>query len=424
MVAAGKSGSIVGVSNLGKSALLRKLCEDEASTPGTWVYVDCNQMCEHTARAFFSVTGQALVDCLMPRLAESELGSQVQHWSTQIVDAPALLGAQMAFAEGIAFALEHLPQPLALCFDEFDEVYQHLEPQTFLNLRALHDRYGGALVYVTATERELAHLTTTREQGEFSELVAPHVHFIHFWDEADARSFCLEFAQREHITFDESDLIFIWQNAGGHPGLTQAICYALGVATGKPVRDAQQNRMIHRIVQARLSSDENVQAECKKIWEDLEPDERETLLNLSSAKTAIVWHGLHDKSIVREGNDSPVTFGRLFDEFVRRQKLMHQPNGHGVYIDVDAGKVWVDGREIEALSDLEYRLLLFLYGRLDRVCDKYGIVEAVWGQDYMDKVDDARIEKLISRVRQKTEPDPAHPRYLLSVRGRGYKLVR
>ena len=60
-------------------------------------------------------------------------------------------------------------------------------------------------------------------------------------------------------------------------------------------------------------------------------------------------------------------------------------------------------------TDLEYRLLLFLYGRLDRVCDKYAIVEAVWGQDYVDKVDDGRIEKLISRLRQKVEPDPAHP---------------
>jgi two-component system response regulator RegX3 len=69
-------------------------------------------------------------------------------------------------------------------------------------------------------------------------------------------------------------------------------------------------------------------------------------------------------------------------------------------------------------------LLLFLYGRLDRVCDKFTIVESVWGEDYIDKVDDARIEKLVSRLRQKIEPDAAKPRYLISVRGRGYKLVR
>jgi len=84
--------------------------------------------------------------------------------------------------------------------------------------------------------------------------------------------------------------------------------------------------------------------------------------------------------------------------------------------------VWVDGQQIEALTDLEYRLLLLLYGRLGKICDKYQIVEAVWGEDYIDQVDDARIDKLLSRLRSKIEPDPRNPRYLVTVRGRGYKL--
>jgi DNA-binding response OmpR family regulator len=41
----------------------------------------------------------------------------------------------------------------------------------------------------------------------------------------------------------------------------------------------------------------------------------------------------------------------------------------------------------------------------------------------MDEVDDARIEKLISRLRQKIEPNLDEPRYLITIRGRGYKLA-
>lgn len=67
-------------------------------------------------------------------------------------------------------------------------------------------------------------------------------------------------------------------------------------------------------------------------------------------------------------------------------------------------------------------MLQTLYGRLDKLCDKYLIVESVWGQEYIDTVDDARIEKLVSRLRTKIEPDPAQPRYLVTVRGRGYRL--
>jgi len=100
-----------------------------------------------------------------------------------------------------------------------------------------------------------------------------------------------------------------------------------------------------------------------------------------------------------------------------------QPVRAGVWVDVDAGEAWVDGERVPSLTDLEYRLLLLLYGRLGKICDKYQIVEAVWGQDYIDEVDDARVEKLISRLRSKVERDPANPKYLITVRGRGYKLA-
>jgi len=90
---------------------------------------------------------------------------------------------------------------------------------------------------------------------------------------------------------------------------------------------------------------------------------------------------------------------------------------------VESGTVWVDGRAVPELTSLEYRLLLLLYGNLNRTCDKYKIVGAVWSEDYLDEVDDARVEKLVSRLRQKIEPTPSEPRYLLTIRGRGYKLI-
>lgn len=423
---------IVGVSNLGKSTLLRHLCAPSTQTPNapTFVYIDCNQMLERTARAFFIATWRALADTLEARVPE--VRPQAQQLYDEMVDASSTMTVALNFDEGFALALDRLPRPLVLCLDDFDEAYQHLEPQTFLNLRALKDPHGAALVYVTATERELLRITTTREQGEFYELMAPRVRFLRFWERDETRAFCQAFAARERVTFDEADLAFICDNADGHPGLVQAVCYALGAVTGAPVRDTHQDRVIHQIVQQNLATDANVQSECEKIWSDLEPDERDALLHLRrEADTCpaqfagvAAERGLRSKFVVRDGEEGPRVFARLFDDFVRRQKLMRQPNARGVYVDVDAGDVWVDGKRIEAPSDLEYRLLLFLYGRLDRVCDKYAIVEAVWGQDYVDKVDDARIEKLVSRVRQKIEPDPAHPRYLLSLRGRGYKLVR
>lgn len=428
----GKCCSLVAVSNLGKTALLRHLCASPAAShTGTWVYVDCNQMAERTARAFFTSVWRAIAAALKTRSLPPEVLARVEHVSEHMADAPGAMSVMLHFEQGLALALEQLPNPIVLCLDEFDEAYQNLEQQTFLNLRSLRDRYGPLLIYITATERELARMTVTREQGEFYELIVPHVRFLHFWESDESRAYALDFAEREHVTFDDTDLAFIWDQADGHPGLVQAVCYSLGNVTGAPVRDAHQDRVIHQLVQENLWRDANVQSECAKIWNDLEEDERAAILDMPHADPAALsgtpspaLAGLLNKSIVRSGPDGAALFCRSFDRYVRRQQVVQQPNARGVYIDVDAGNVWVEGKPIGSLTELEYRLLLFLYGRLGRLCDKYAIVEAVWGQDYVDQVDDARIEKLISRLRQKIEPDAAHPRYLQSLRGRGYKLVR
>ncbi|MBI5302966.1 MAG: winged helix-turn-helix domain-containing protein [Chloroflexi bacterium] len=413
--------SIVGVSNLGKSAFLRHLCA--SAREGAFVYVDCNAMPERTARAFFIAIIRALADTLERRASTAR--ERARALFDELCAAPNATDLALCFDAGLTLALAQLPPPLVLCLDDFDEAYRHLEPQTFLNLRALKDKHDTALAYVTATERELARMTTTREQGEFMELVAPRVQFLGFWNVSDTREYCRHFAAREGVTFSADDLAFIEEHADGHPGIAQAVCYALGAVTGAPTRNQHQDRVIHQLVQRNLLSDSNVQSECEKIWDDLDADERAVLFTLPhNDDPSPAQRSLRAKFILRDTPDGAAIFPRVFAEYVRRQHLAQHPQPRGVYIDVDAGAVFVEGRPVGELTDLEYRLIAFLYGKLDRVCDKFSLVENVWGQQFIDEVDDARIEKLVSRLRAKIEPDPAKPRYLVSVRGRGYKLVR
>jgi DNA-binding response OmpR family regulator len=123
--------------------------------------------------------------------------------------------------------------------------------------------------------------------------------------------------------------------------------------------------------------------------------------------------------VVQGGNP----FSPIFAEFVARRVRSPEVGKRGVHLDADSGDVWVDGVRIPVLTDLEFRLLQQLYERRDKLTDKYRIVTGVWGEDYLGDVDDARVEKLVSRLRSKIEPDPANPVYLITQRGRGYKLL-
>ena len=103
-------------------------------------------------------------------------------------------------------------------------------------------------------------------------------------------------------------------------------------------------------------------------------------------------------------------FARAFAEFVQRQHIARASDAHR-HPGRPGERRSVGGRRqvSPTLTNLEYRLLLLLYGRLGKICTKYEVVEAVWGEEYIDEVDDARIEKLISRLRQKHRAGRCQP---------------
>lgn len=90
-------------------------------------------------------------------------------------------------------------------------------------------------------------------------------------------------------------------------------------------------------------------------------------------------------------------------------------------VDTLAGVVRVD-RQVVSLAPKEYTLLVFLYEHLGQVCSKDEIGKAVW-PEYQDGVFDYQIENLVRRLRSKLESEPADPQLLLTIRGRGYKLM-
>ncbi|RME82593.1 MAG: DNA-binding response regulator [Caldilineae bacterium] len=73
------------------------------------------------------------------------------------------------------------------------------------------------------------------------------------------------------------------------------------------------------------------------------------------------------------------------------------------------------------LTTLEFRLLASLLRRPGRVARPETLVEDVWG--YRDTGDRSLVKGLVNRVRRKIEPDPQHPRFLLTEAGIGYYFV-
>ncbi len=90
-----------------------------------------------------------------------------------------------------------------------------------------------------------------------------------------------------------------------------------------------------------------------------------------------------------------------------------------VRMDVERHVVAVHGVEV-GLPLKEFDLLEYLMRNTGRVLTRGQLIDRVWGADYVG--DTKTLDVHVKRLRAKIEPDPAAPRYLITVRGLGYKL--
>jgi len=416
-LAAGECVAVCGLSNTGKSSLMRALAGDPAESlfrrqvarPITLVYVDCNRAVAISAQAFYEVVLRSVLERLGAQAAPA-LATTLRAHHQAVTEASTSFAASLAFNLALTEVCEQLGSGLGLLLDEFDEIYAALEARALLNLRALRDRFSDRLSFVTATLRGLEELRGHDVEDEFAEMFARSTYTMPPLSDGDA-DHLLEAVAGEALKAESARLCR--ELAGGHPGLLVAVAQAL---MEEPIGRGEEAR-------PRIRQHPAPRAECLKIWGQLKDEEQAALTSLASDEPAGLSpqqrRRLEVLGLLRDGR----IFSPLLADFaVRRQRSVGEAR-QGVQLDTDSGDVWVDGSRIPVLTDLEYRLLEVLNSRRDKLTDKYQIVTAVWGEKYLGEVDDARVEKLVSRLRGKIEADPAEPRYLLTQRGRGYKLL-
>ncbi len=88
-------------------------------------------------------------------------------------------------------------------------------------------------------------------------------------------------------------------------------------------------------------------------------------------------------------------------------------------IDFSRREVIVRGQKV-VLRPTEYRLLYHLVSNAGRLLTHETLLSKVWGREYRDEAHYLRL--YITYLRQKIEEDPAHPQYILTERGIGYRF--
>jgi DNA-binding response OmpR family regulator len=111
---------------------------------------------------------------------------------------------------------------------------------------------------------------------------------------------------------------------------------------------------------------------------------------------------------------------RAYGDLAAPETASQQMTFGDVEIDLERLLVRRQGRLVD-LTPTEFRLLRYLVAHPGRPISRPALIEAVWGYD-SEIGYDRTVDVHMRHLRQKLEPDPAHPRYLVTVRGAGYKF--
>lgn len=95
----------------------------------------------------------------------------------------------------------------------------------------------------------------------------------------------------------------------------------------------------------------------------------------------------------------------------------------GGTLDMDRCEVRFDDGKRGELSEREMELLRYLAVNLKRAVSRDEILERIWRINPRSVVETRTIDMHIARLREKLRDDPANPRIILTVRGKGYRFA-
>lgn len=237
------------------------------------------------------------------------------------------------------------------------------ESDIFNNWRALRDLHKYQLTLITATRHALP------PHNEFAELVAGQTLWLGPLSASDARWTIRRYATRKQLQWGAGEEDFLLALTAGYPAFLRAACEAVAAGASLDAAVIYQ----HPAVQTRLA----------EFWADSPTSAELQACGLQGHPWLFSMPRLPSVS-----SPPPPPFDRA------------------------------------RLTAKEERLLDYLQAHPQQVCAKDDLIRAVWPEDQVFErgVRDDSLAQIVRRVREKIEPDASHPRYLLTVPGRGYRF--
>lgn len=448
-IAAGESGSVVGLIGSGRTNFLGFLCQRQEvlqtylpSEPEPVVLIpvdiynlpanDLSSLYRTILHAFYWVRAS-----FEPNLGQTITELYLENRAAQDPFLP-----QRALYELFRLFQEQQMQ-IVLVMNRFDRFCQTATPQMINTLRGLRDMFKDTLCYLVGMLQDVAYLPDPAALGDMVELLDSHICWVGAMSEADACFVIDSLSHTAPAPPAETSITAMLTLSGCFPNLLKAIVHWWLQNSDRPAATGDW-------LEALLLED-NIRYRLERMWNGLTQEEQLALSEVQKlqAQTGQSRPDSGAKNLSKG-------FINAYQQLTKQQRyaltrlkakgLCYQ-EGPAWWIKGELlaayvarvegrvrGRIWVDettkniyqGQHlIDGLTALQYEILSFLIKNSRIKHTRDDVIDNAWPEgDHREGVTANALQAHIASIRKIIEPNPAQPRYLITWHGRpgGYQF--
>jgi DNA-binding response OmpR family regulator len=388
------------------------------------VYLDPLELTEENLSGYLRLMGKSILEVCQKSLEDKNLRSvcskeKLEFFSDDSVAYIKLLGGLKSLLKQIT----DRKVEIVLFLGKFDEL-SFADSLFYNNLRSLWGAFQPSFHYVFLVREDVSDFSRVKKFGELVDIILQNLVYTPLLDDEDIGYLIKREEKRLKEKFRLEEKNVLKEVCGSHPYFLKLGCIILS-QTARPLKSKEQlEEKLRRHYQLRLAA--------REVWERRNREEKRILQKIVSGEVKVLPENTRVLEKLRLVKKNKVGEYEVFSQIFKNAILgevevttARKGVPRTLSLDSNNGAILLGERTVEEeFTRQEYEVLVFLLRNMNKLKTRDEISNVLWGEESYDKYSDWAIDQLMSKLRKKLKKLGINKNTLVTIRGRGYKLLQ